>query len=1378
MSPVLFPSHPDLLEHNKKLLFSASFYDAANPNLITRLVPSHYLRDAQEFQGLNTEDGGIGEAYGTSGHIPKTGKMTQPQLITGLLFVWASFFDEIKLFIQSLGSAEYVSLVKSGSIPDQFLVDKAERLGFPLPDMYSNASLAQFLFGVGTQKDPGIIDKSLNDVQNEVWRRVLSDLTEIMSSKGTVHSIEAFLRDVGIEPNGLFRLREYGGSRQIYLGRERVKRKEVTPFLEFTSSYNVFNKTYDSLDNMSTNYPVLRSPFLVASRSEPGSPGLSSFHNLGEYYIGRGNQYRNSGNLVSHFRYSSGSSGIVSQPSHNVGLTFADITNFSTVNTGSAYNENQNIGKDTGHGYITGTISPVYGLEYAGLNGNTTYSSIVDSNTLSFADTAFSIAIWVQFPAGHPSNDGTERSIFEKQNEYQLTFNTLGHLSFKVIDDDVSNHFISVTGLTPATHDLFDGKWHMITCVYLGNEAANSLKIYVDDMMLSEGMTETGTYEEMSNESTNLLISKHSSLAGVPGNYADFAIWSAALDITDVRGAYFSFTREENKKATGPDLPYGMLTSGSWTYEGWYKFGSHYINSKPKTMPVNQSLVRFMVTGSEAPSSKGGLIGNLIVTSGSDDSGSKLTLFMKPNLEGSVFSMVLTGANYFNGQPWHISVGRSRNDMTGSQKYSSYYLRAGTVSDGKLSYYVSNAAGYQDETDYNARQNQHTSMFTSGSSEYNRNGVFFTIGESRISNIVSGGKFLHAAENQATATLTVTDGNADAGMIERQYIILKTSDAATSSSLTIRYVIVNSALSNIATGKLLQPGDDYGTGTFAANSPEVLGKSIAVALNLSAGGSTQNDLLQQLKIAINSLGGHNSGNSDSKLTVGNIPVVADGNQSVTLTQTSEGTAGNTIITSEISNLTKTDFSGGTGEGSVKAEAVIEVIDGNAIHGMTAGQKITLKDSEGSIIDYFISDTGNGDAGVGHVAHLGSVANGATLGSGVVASRTLGSSKGVSVGFNLSAALPGGTSQAEFLGLLRAAIINANGHSGKIIVGSAPSEGDGAKTLEIKQLIGGVLGNTQIISSVTNVAVTHFRKGRGVSLARVTDFRGQLGPVRFYSKEMTEAETKQHIMNFRSVGVENPHVNFNFNNTRTGSFERLRLDAHIDQETIKTDGNGKIKLFDFSNNLNHIEVQGLEDNVSPFEYFTMDYSIFSPYIDRSVTSTKIRVRGFKNRANVKKYHYSEFSPVYDVNPHEENLDDNRFSVEVSAVQGINEDIMNILGSMDSIEDAIASPNMAFASAYHDLTSLRETYFKRLTGKVHYKEFFEFFKWFDRSIGKFIDYLLPSKTNFLGTNFIVESHFLERHKMRYNFKDMYLGESDRDGLKGEIKLQLITGSITRI
>jgi len=1050
LSPVLFPSHVDLIDLNKSLLFTASRYDDSNPNVITRLVPTHYLKEAQIDQALSTFDGGVGDPYGTSLGVPGSGKISQPQIISSLLFTWASLFDDLKLFVQTLGDVEFISLVKSGTVPDQFLIDKAERMGFPLPDLYSNASLSQFLFAASTQKEKGLITKSLNSVQNEVWRRVLSDLPEIMRSKGTIHSVETFLRNVGIEPNGLFRLREYGGSRKIYLGRERLKRKEVTPFLNFTSSYNNFSPAYDA-NNMSTNFQVVKSPFLIASRSEPGTPQITEHHNLAEYYVARGKEYGSADNLVALFRYSSGSSGKVSHPNHDVGLTLKDVTGFVSPLTASAHQAGA--GVSVGHGIITGSISPKIKLEFAEYpDGQAQYGEIPDNDSLSFGSGALSVSMWVQFSTGHPGND---KLIIKKSTEYTVKFDASGDLTYTLVDSAGGSKTMVVSADTPSSHYLFDGRWHMITLTHEGgggNNGVNTgkMRIYIDGSLEATGGTVSGgNFSQMRNTGNNLFIAYEpgGGNTGCKVNLADLALWSASLDATTVEAVYNSYRREEDKEKIGPDLPHGLLTSGSWGYEGWYKFRPFFINGKPRKMPITQSLVRMYTTGSSVPSSKGGLIGNLVLRSGSDDAGHSLVLHMRPNVSGDLFSLALTGVNCFNGDPWQVSFGRARNDLTGSAVSSSYYLRAGSVSNGKLSGFVETIGGYKDNSDYSAREDQRTSLFSSGSKELNSSGTFFVIGDSQITNVSNGGLFLH---NQ---------------------------------------------------------------------------------------------------------------NFDEE-------------------------------------------------------------------------------------------------------------------------------------------------------------------------------------------------------------------------TRVTKFKGQLGPIRFYSKEITLSETKEHIKNFRSVGVENPHRNFNFNIFRTGSFERLRLDAHLDQEDLVPDGNGFLEFVDFSNNKNEISVTGLDPKVSPFDHETMQYSIPSPYIDRSVTSSKVRVRGYKSRDHVKKYHYSQFSPVYDVNPYEENLDDNRFAVEVSSVQGLNEDIMNILGTMDSIEDAIGKPNLVFASEYSDLSSLRETYFKRLTAKVNYKEFFEFFKWFDRSIGGFIDYLLPSKTNFLGTNFIIESHFLERHKYRYYFDDIYLGESDRDGLKGEIRLQLITGSIKRL
>jgi len=95
----------------------------------------------------------------------------------------------------------------------------------------------------------------------------------------------------------------------------------------------------------------------------------------------------------------------------------------------------------------------------------------------------------------------------------------------------------------------------------------------------------------------------------------------------------------------------------------------------------------------------------------------------------------------------------------------------------------------------------------------------------------------------------------------------------------------------------------------------------------------------------------------------------------------------------------------------------------------------------------------------------------------------------------------------------------------------------------------------------------------------------------------------------------------------------------------------------------------------------------------------------------------------------------------------------------------------------LENLRDIYFNKLTEKVNFKEFLQFFRWFDKSIGNVVDQVLPKKTKFLGTNFVIEPHSLERGKVQYQFKDQYVGESFRSDLKGVILLRQIVGRLGR-
>ena len=120
---------------------------------------------------------------------------------------------------------------------------------------------------------------------------------------------------------------------------------------------------------------------------------------------------------------------------------------------------------------------------------------------------------------------------------------------------------------------------------------------------------------------------------------------------------------------------------------------------------------------------------------------------------------------------------------------------------------------------------------------------------------------------------------------------------------------------------------------------------------------------------------------------------------------------------------------------------------------------------------------------------------------------------------------------------------------------------------------------------------------------------------------------------------------------------------------------------------------------------------------------------------------------------------------------------MFATFDELANAIGDPTLAFSPDYPDLEKLRNVYFNRLSEKLNFRSFFEFYKWFDTSISTFIEQLVPRKTRFKGTNFVIESHMLERHKLEYYSNEIYLGDSTRSRIRDTLLVQQIVGKIGR-
>jgi len=300
-----------------------------------------------------------------------------------------------------------------------------------------------------------------------------------------------------------------------------------------------------------------------------------------------------------------------------------------------------------------------------------------------------------------------------------------------------------------------------------------------------------------------------------------------------------------------------------------------------------------------------------------------------------------------------------------------------------------------------------------------------------------------------------------------------------------------------------------------------------------------------------------------------------------------------------------------------------------------------------------------------------------------------------------------------------------------------------------------LGTNQLISQGTTSTYRFLNNTLQVTddASRVTSFDGRMLNVKFWSKALTEIEWSEHLKNYQSTGVDDPLKNYNYEKILTGSFEKLRLSSLQKQETKIADTLNKITFLDFSENGMHMLGTGFPSDRNCLTPEIINYSHLSPYFDEAVSNEKIRVRGYNDEELINRNPWSTLAPVYEITRSEAPQDDVRFSIDFSLVDSLNKDIMSIFSSLDSVANYIGRPELMFSPDYPDLEKLRNVYFNRIKDKLNFKAFMDFYSWFDSSIGTFIEQLLPRKTVFKGSNFVVESHVLERHKQEYYYNESY-------------------------
>ena len=291
---------------------------------------------------------------------------------------------------------------------------------------------------------------------------------------------------------------------------------------------------------------------------------------------------------------------------------------------------------------------------------------------------------------------------------------------------------------------------------------------------------------------------------------------------------------------------------------------------------------------------------------------------------------------------------------------------------------------------------------------------------------------------------------------------------------------------------------------------------------------------------------------------------------------------------------------------------------------------------------------------------------------------------------------------------------------------------------------------------------------GSSLQKTTHFSGDVSFINFWSKDYSDSEFIAYTKNPLNHGSKNVKRNYNFALSQSGSYQKVRIHTSGKQATTASNAQGEIRIFDFSQENNHLSGYGFEINKTLIKNKNFIRETISPNFDLNSSENKIRIRSIQDENLLSANTFATSAPVYEVDPAEEVFDDTRFSLDISVMKGLNENIVNSFPDFNEIEIALGKPNLIFSENYHDLYNLRKIYFENLIEKLSLNKYRELFKWLDNAFTDIVFSSLPRNTKFLGINFIYESHMLERNKLKYLHDEIYLKSLPRDPSRGNIFL----------
>jgi hypothetical protein len=202
----LFPDISVTNLNYNQIVVEAKRYDKFNPNLVFKLFPKYLFLEGSDKSSLDNQ------------YYNNNGIQNEPanHYLVNLLLTWGRFFDNLKCFVDALSDILDVDYDNINDSDQSSAIIKlaAKSLGYDFNEIFDSPTIEK-LAGIGLTHEKVKSERTIRDIQNILWKRLLINTQDVLRSKGTINSIKSAFNIFGVDHTKFINVAEFTSQNKI-----------------------------------------------------------------------------------------------------------------------------------------------------------------------------------------------------------------------------------------------------------------------------------------------------------------------------------------------------------------------------------------------------------------------------------------------------------------------------------------------------------------------------------------------------------------------------------------------------------------------------------------------------------------------------------------------------------------------------------------------------------------------------------------------------------------------------------------------------------------------------------------------------------------------------------------------------------------------------------------------------------------------------------------------------------------------------------------------------------------------------------------------------------------------------------------------------------